>query len=132
MWIEYKLMIGEVPLTIQGGILVPLGKTFTKIAKTEKTISDSFEIIKRVMNDMNLKITDSHFDPNSFRIEGSEPMKWLSTNWPTKITVSSELYQGKTIIKMEAFSKGTSFTQDTNTNKFLDNFYSNFFMYLDA
>lgn len=108
-----------------------LGKNFTQTIKSQLDINKTYEIAKKVCADSKLNIKEDSNSSDAFKISASEPMKWLSTNWPNNIQVEGELFEGKVIVKALATSKGTSITQDKNISDFLNNFVESLKVYLD-
>lgn len=107
-----------------------LGKNFTQTIKSELDANKTYEIAKKVCFDSKLNIKEDSKSDESFKISASEPMKWLSTNWPNNIQIEGELFEGKVIVKVLATSKGTSITQDKNISDFLNNFVNSLKVYL--
>ena len=99
-----------------------LGKTFSKTVKSSKDLSQTFQICKKLCQDGNLKFKSESLVNSTFEIHATEPMKWLTTNWPNNIKFKGELFDGAVIVRLEAASNGTSITQDKNISDFLDNF----------
>jgi len=107
-----------------------MGKMLTSTIKSSKDISDTYKIVKKVIDDQNLKITKDKCKENEFNISAKESMKWLTTNWPTIVEINAEIFEGNVMVKLSASSKGTSITQDSNTNSFLNNIVTSIQAYL--
>jgi hypothetical protein len=99
-----------------------LGKTFRKSVKSKKSLESTYQICKKLCEDGNLKMKTDSLSGDRFEILASEPMKWMTTNWPNSILAKGEIFEGEVIVSLQAESKGTSITQDKNISDFLDNF----------
>ena len=98
-----------------------LEKTFTKTIKSDKPLDTSRTAALKVCSDSKLKIKSDEHSDSGFMIHATEPMKWLTTNWPNNVKIKGEIFDGKTVISLEATSNGTSMTQDKNISDFLNN-----------
>ncbi len=98
-----------------------LGKTFTKTVKSTKDFDQTYEACIKLVKDSGLKLKSESKTASTFEIHGAEPMKWLTTNWPNKITFRGEIFDGMVLVKLNATSNGASVTQDNNISRFLDN-----------
>jgi hypothetical protein len=98
-----------------------LGKTVSRTVKSTKGLSQTYKICKKLCSDLKLKVTSDSFNDSSFEIDASEPMKWLTTNWPNNINFKGELLKGSVNVRLEAASNLTSLTQGKSTSSFLDN-----------
>lgn len=107
-----------------------LGKSSTISIKSTKSIKDTYEIIQKVAKDMKLKVSESECTDSEIKFIASEPMKWITTNWPVKLEVTADVFQGNLVIQVSASGKGVSITQDSNTNTVLSNFTSSLQAYL--
>jgi hypothetical protein len=99
-----------------------LGKTFTKTIKSTKDLDSTYKVCMKLCSDGKLKIKSDTSTSAGFEIHASEPMKWITTNWPNNIKFVGELFDGAVIVRLEATSNGTSITQDKNISDFLDNY----------
>jgi hypothetical protein len=99
-----------------------LGKTFRKSVKSGKNLQSTYEVCKKLCLDSKLNMKQDEISESEFVINASEPMKWLSTNWPNSILMRGEVFDDKVMVSLEAESKGVSITQDRNIADFLDNF----------
>jgi hypothetical protein len=104
------------------GSALGLGKTFAQTLKSNLDLNKTQIACKKVCLDSGLKLKDESAGEASFGLVASEPMKWLSTNWPNSITISGEVFEDRVLVKLSATSAGTSLTQDKNISDFLDNF----------
>jgi len=104
-----------------GGKEMGLGKTFTKTIKSTKDLAQTFEICKKICDDGKLKLKSESLSATGFELHATEPMKWLTTNWPNNVKFVGELFQGSVVVRLEAGSNGASITQDKNIADFLDN-----------
>lgn len=95
---------------------MPQGKTFTLSIKSTLPLQQSYELCRKVCEDSKLKIAESGLKGQGFSIKVSEPMKWISTNWPCFAEIEGSLFQDVVLIKVAAYSKMASMTQDVNTN----------------
>jgi len=107
-----------------------LGKSFHKSIKSTKDMEYTYEVCKKICVDSNLKIKIDNFTPQKFEIIASEPMKWVSTNWPNTIEIKAEIFKDDTMVSLKADSKGVSITQDKNISDFLNNVYESLKNYL--
>jgi hypothetical protein len=107
-----------------------LGKTFTKTLKSNKDLKGTYDVCKKLCNDGKLKLKSDVFSQSGFEVHATEPMKWLTTNWPNNIRFIGEVFDGAVIVRLEATSNGTSITQDKNIADFLDNYSSSLNSYL--
>lgn len=99
-----------------------LGKTFRKSVKSSKELATTYQVCKKLCEDGKLKMKQDDVNAENFTIHASEPMKWITTNWPNSILIKGEVFDGAVIVSLEAESKGTSITQDKNISDFLNNF----------
>lgn len=99
-----------------------LGKTFTRTVKSTRDLETTYKACKKLCSDGGLKLKSDSLSGSGFEIHGSEPMKWLTTNWPNNIKFVGELFDGAVIVRVEAASNGTSITQDKNISDFLENY----------
>ncbi len=80
--------------------------------------------VLKAIEKMNLTNKYENVIDNSFSIEVSEKMKWLSTNWPIKFKIESSFMNGTSTLVVKASSTLTSYTQEFSNqakiNEFLD------------
>lgn len=99
-----------------------IGKSFSQVVKSKKDLATAFQICQKLCDDGGLKITSKEFQDSSFFVKASEPMKWLSTNYPNEIQMTGEVLEGQVMVRLVAQSGGWSLTQERNISDFLDNF----------
>lgn len=107
-----------------------LGKTHSLTLKSSKSLSESYEICKRVCENRGLKAKSSSLGDVDFSVVASEPMKWLTTNYPNIISVRGEIFGDAVMLSLSAESKGVSITQDKNISDFLSQFSESLKAYL--
>jgi hypothetical protein len=98
-----------------------LGKTFTQTMKSNLDLEKTRSACKKVCADTGLKLKEESASEASFTIVASEPMKWMSTNWPNSVSIKGELLEDRVLVNLSATSGGTSITQDKNISDFLNN-----------
>ena len=80
--------------------------------------------VLKAVEKMNLTAKHENVKDNSFSIEVSEKMKWISTNWPIKFKIESSFMNGTSTLIVKASSTLTSITQEISNqakvNEFLD------------
>jgi hypothetical protein len=107
-----------------------LGKTHSLTLKSSKNLSESYEICKRVCESRGLKAKSSSLGDVDFSVVASEPMKWITTNYPNSISVRGEIFGDAVMLSLFAESKGVSITQDKNISDFLSQFSESLKAYL--
>jgi len=107
-----------------------LGKSEIRTIKSSKDLEASYEVCKKICIDGKLNSKTDEKTEKGFELHFSEPMKWLSTNYPNNLKLIGEVFEGSVVIRLEAYSNGVSITQGTNTANFLENYASSLNAYL--
>jgi hypothetical protein len=78
----------------------------------------------KAMDKMKLRVSNQNVRGDSFSMEASEKMKWLTTNWPVKFKISSVYLNGTSTLTVTAGATLTSLTQEfsnqAKVNEFMD------------
>jgi len=98
-----------------------MSKSFTKTLKSSKSLDVTYAACKKTCIDGKLNIVENELTETGFTLKAKEPMKWLTTNWPNSIHIKCEVFNDALMVRLEASSKGTGFTQEGNINAFLSN-----------
>jgi hypothetical protein len=78
----------------------------------------------KAMDKMRLRVSNQNVRGDSFSMEASEKMKWLTTNWPVKFKIASVYLNGTSTLTVTVGATLTSLTQEfsnqAKVNEFMD------------
>ena len=96
--------------------------TVTAVYSYSGTQEDLLAAVLHAIQKMNLIKKNEYKSDNSFSIEASEKMKWLSTSWPVNFKIESAFVNGISKLTVLAESESIPVTQERLTQAKADEF----------